>query len=166
MDSSREFLDMTPGGFPHSDIPGSKLVCSSPRLIAAYHVLHRLLTPRHPPCALSSLIISVLDRTSAPTDELRRAAIETETRCTPDSSALIVKERYRSRGQHLRLERRRRRARDASVRAGGCCLRTFMSYLRVAGLHASVRSGSAPRLVELTGIEPATSALQGRRSPS
>ncbi len=47
---------MTRTGFPHSDIPGSTLVCSSPRLIAAYHVLHRLLTPRHPPCALSSLI--------------------------------------------------------------------------------------------------------------
>ena len=46
---------MTPAGFPHSDIPGSKLVCGSPRLIAAYHVLHRLLVPRHPPCALSSL---------------------------------------------------------------------------------------------------------------
>jgi hypothetical protein len=46
---------MTPAGFPHSDIPGSKLVCSSPRLIAAYRVLHRLLVPRHPPCALSSL---------------------------------------------------------------------------------------------------------------
>ena len=48
-------LDMTPGGFPHSEIPGSKLVCSSPRLIAAYHVLHRLPMPRHPPSALSSL---------------------------------------------------------------------------------------------------------------
>ena len=46
---------MTPAGFPHSDIPGSKLVCSSPRLFAAYRVLHRLLVPRHPPCALSSL---------------------------------------------------------------------------------------------------------------
>src|SRR6186713_1773671 len=46
---------MTPAGFPHSDIPGSTYVCYSPRLIAAYHVLHRLLVPRHPPCALSSL---------------------------------------------------------------------------------------------------------------
>ena len=46
---------MTASGFPHSDIPGSKVVCTSPRLIAAYHVLHRLLVPRHPPCALSSL---------------------------------------------------------------------------------------------------------------
>src|SRR6185369_1245916 len=44
-------------GFPHSEIPGSKLVCSSPGLIAAYRVLHRLLAPRHSPYALSSLTI-------------------------------------------------------------------------------------------------------------
>ena len=42
-------------GFPHSDISGSKDICSSPKLFAAYHVFHRLLVPRHPPCALSSL---------------------------------------------------------------------------------------------------------------
>ena len=49
---------MTRRGLPHSDIPGSKLVCSSPRLIAAYRVLHRLLAPRHSPYALSSLTTS------------------------------------------------------------------------------------------------------------
>ena len=43
------------GGFPHSEILGSKLVRSSPRLIAAYHVLHRLSAPRHPPNALMAL---------------------------------------------------------------------------------------------------------------
>src|SRR3954462_3828565 len=43
------------GGFPHSEILGSKLVRSSPRLIAAYHVLHRLSAPRHPPNALKTL---------------------------------------------------------------------------------------------------------------
>ena len=37
------------GRFPYSDIPGSALVHSSPRLIAVSHVLHRHLTPRHPP---------------------------------------------------------------------------------------------------------------------
>ena len=42
--------------FPHSEISGSKDICSSPLLIAAYHVLHRLLVPRHPPYALYSLI--------------------------------------------------------------------------------------------------------------
>jgi hypothetical protein len=29
--------------------------CGSPRLIAACHVLHRLSSPRHPPCTLNSL---------------------------------------------------------------------------------------------------------------
>ena len=43
------------GGFPHSDISGSMDICSSPKLFAAYHVFHRLLVPRHPPCALSSI---------------------------------------------------------------------------------------------------------------
>ena len=42
-------------GFPHSEIAGSMDICSSPTLIAAYHVFHRLLVPRHPPCALISL---------------------------------------------------------------------------------------------------------------
>ena len=42
-------------GFPHSDISGSMDICSSPKLFAAYHVFHRLLVPRHPPYALSSI---------------------------------------------------------------------------------------------------------------
>ena len=46
---------LTPAGFPHSDIAGSSLACSSPTLFAAYHVLLRLLVPRHPPYALISL---------------------------------------------------------------------------------------------------------------
>ncbi len=50
---------ITRGGFPHSEIPGSKPVCGSPRLIAAYYVLHRLPMPRHPPSALSSLTIKL-----------------------------------------------------------------------------------------------------------
>ena len=44
-------------GFPHSDIRGSRDICSSPRLFAAYHVFLRLLVPRHPPCALSCLTL-------------------------------------------------------------------------------------------------------------
>src|SRR5215212_9490634 len=48
-------------GFPHSEIPGSKLICSSPGLIAAYRVLHRLLVPRHSPYTLSSLTINKLE---------------------------------------------------------------------------------------------------------
>ena len=40
---------------PHSGISGSTPACGSPKLFAANHVLHRLLAPRHPPNALTSL---------------------------------------------------------------------------------------------------------------
>ena len=52
---SGRYSGMSQSGFPHSEIPGSKPACGSPRLIAACHVLHRLLAPRHSPYALSSL---------------------------------------------------------------------------------------------------------------
>jgi hypothetical protein len=51
------------GGFPHSEISGSKGARASPELIAACHVLHRLSTPRHPSEALMRLI--VLSKTHA-----------------------------------------------------------------------------------------------------
>ena len=57
-------------GFPHSEILGSKPACGSPRLIAACHVLHRLLAPRHPPYALSSLIIKLTQSVFANLREL------------------------------------------------------------------------------------------------
>jgi hypothetical protein len=57
-------------GLPHSEIHGSKLVRSSPWLIAAYHVFHRLSAPRHPPNTLMAL-----DRSHYryPSPTLRRA---------------------------------------------------------------------------------------------
>jgi hypothetical protein len=61
------FSDGSPGitraGLPHSEIPGSQPAGGSPRLIAAIHVLHRLLVPRHPPCALASSASRSLDLT-------------------------------------------------------------------------------------------------------
>jgi hypothetical protein len=41
-------------GFPHSEIAGSKVAHTSPALIAACHVLHRLCMPRHPRNTLTS----------------------------------------------------------------------------------------------------------------
>ena len=35
-------LSLQLSGLPHSEISGSKVVCTYPKLIAAYHVLHRL----------------------------------------------------------------------------------------------------------------------------
>jgi hypothetical protein len=42
-------------GCPIRKSSAHSLLSGSPKLIAASHVLHRLLAPRHPPCALSSL---------------------------------------------------------------------------------------------------------------
>ena len=110
---SGRYSGMSQSGFPHSEIPGSKPACGSPRLIAACHVLHRLLAPRHSPYALSSL-----------------------TKCS----------------LHL----------------------TFHKYmvkkLPIAEYSVVKKSLSNLRptnwLVENTGIEPVTSWLQTRRSPS
>ena len=54
----RTLTEYCSAGFPHSEICGSKLMCSSPQLIAACHVLLRLLMPRHSPCALLRLTSS------------------------------------------------------------------------------------------------------------
>src|SRR3954465_2135657 len=42
-------------GSPIRTSSDQRSVDSSPRLIAASYVLHRLLVPRHPPCALNNL---------------------------------------------------------------------------------------------------------------
>src|SRR6184192_301809 len=44
-------------GFPIRKSRDQRSVSTSPGLIAAAHVLLRLLAPRHPPCALSLLIV-------------------------------------------------------------------------------------------------------------
>ena len=54
--SMRRMAGLQPAGLSHSEIRGSRVICTSPRLVAAYHVLHRLQEPRHPPYALSYLL--------------------------------------------------------------------------------------------------------------
>src|SRR5690625_5985370 len=48
-------------GLPHSEITRTKLTYNSPRHIGVSPVLHRLLVPSHPPCALLHLINSLLE---------------------------------------------------------------------------------------------------------
>jgi hypothetical protein len=56
MDSARGTSALPLVGFPIRRSRGQRLVSTSPGLIAAAHVLHRLSAPRHPPCALVLLI--------------------------------------------------------------------------------------------------------------
>src|SRR5262249_27095051 len=106
-------LGITPAGFPHSGILGSKPACGSPRLIAASHALHRFLAPRHPPFALSSLTTNIYG-------EHRLATLENQRIQLSKSSATVV----------------------------------------------ATLAHRVLRLVEMTGIEPATPCLQSRCSPS
>ena len=50
-------------GYPIRTSSDHSSVDSSPRLIAASYVLHRLLVPRHPPCALKILATKMLAST-------------------------------------------------------------------------------------------------------
>src|SRR5919206_2229167 len=92
-DLSAAAIRKVEGGFPHSEIPGSKLVRSSPRLIAAYHVLHRLSAPRHPPNALKTL-----DRSHDRCPPLGSDGFDTERPCAlgPMRSESVLAEHIRS----------------------------------------------------------------------
>ena len=137
---SGRYSGMSQSGFPHSEIPGSKPACGSPRLIAACHVLHRLLAPRHSPYALSSLTKCSLhltfcfparrpDLLSGPKAEVPRICGQKTTHCRIFS-----------------------------------CQKTVL--LTSVLLRCRDPSRSIKTLVENTGIEPVTSWLQTRRSPS
>ena len=164
---SRRCPGITPGGFPHSEIFGSTLVCSLPKLIAACRVLHRLLAPRHPPYALSSLTFNPRNRcrrrlpTRAKTGRKPPTPPEHLTHCV-----LCGRKNYRLQDIQLSKSRRRRsRFPAAGARTGA---KNPSRTVRRTGRN---RFGFRPApnrtiLVENTGLEPATSWLQTRRSPS
>jgi hypothetical protein len=86
------------GGFPIRKSPGQSLLGGSPELFAACHVLHRLLTPGHPPCALVRLTT---------TQRMK------EIRTTPSES--VVKERGRDASRPDTRKSERRRGLDPQV---------------------------------------------------
>ena len=199
-------------GLPHSEIPGSKPVCGSPELIAAYHVLHRHLAPRHSPYALSSLTIDMRTKTVLPDSfcvlssglnpsfgtlrvRLRLAASAGQVFCgrkkLPFAGYSIVKDLLLSGGK---IPRKSSEPRDfspgppGSLRSRGprrpapLVRQNFLSYHLTAarnpsrGMRGEAGQGAPaereaggltkPNKVENTGLEPVTSWLQTRRSPS
>ena len=147
---------MSPAGFPHSEICGSQPICGSPQLIAAYHVLHRLLTPRHPPCALSSLT----EHSRCSMARLTRQLVfscQRSLSSKPDESGWVAVI-YRSRSGRLDSSRRALRP-----HAGGDS-RDRTGNLRLAKPALSQLSYIPDEMVGLSGIEPLTSRLSGARS--
>src|SRR5947209_12431487 len=60
MCSARDNAALPTLGLPIRRSAGQWLFSAQPRLVAAVHVLHRLLVPRHPPCALTILTVIFL----------------------------------------------------------------------------------------------------------
>jgi hypothetical protein len=79
MDSARDICQRQMG-FPIRTPPDQSLFASSPRLFAGYHVLHRLLPPRHPPCALSRLTIQPRTLRGRRSADIRNASRRTFVR--------------------------------------------------------------------------------------
>ena len=158
------------GGFPHSEILGSKLVRSSPRLIAAYHVLHRLSAPRHPPDALKTL-----DRSHDPCppqeprfpenpqadDQKDRSWIAPGT-CLPNTTGL-----------NSRPFKRPKLVSGPKPQPVMFPLHDVKHPQGPKGPPTNPQifpdapaAGKASQLVEPDGIEPTTSSLQSSRSPN
>ncbi len=178
-------------GLPHSEIPGSKPACGSPGLIAACHVLHRLLAPRHSPYALSSLTKFSLTHCACVIKELPIAGYSVvkdllaELRLPQPTVNSNTRARLRS------LPELRRATFDDSPRGLPTEAR-FSLVVHLRSLRAMVDLACHPqlvvyalrgptfakatvgilrvnrerRMVENTGLEPVTSWLQTRRSPS
>ena len=104
-----------PAGFPIRTSPDITPAHGSPRLIAVFHVLHRRLTPRHPPYALSSFLHvmrrNCVSTLSSPGSHQTRRAIRL-LRCAAASGAAA-----RGRG--------RRQAPAGSVRSPSAAAEVF-----------------------------------------
>ena len=159
-------------GFPHSEIHGSTVAHTSPQLIAACHVLHRLCMPRHPPNALTSHLRVHTTNDNAELQEHKSLLFAWHVTelvmwiisiSAFYSRILSFKDAYCSNiipinaigidttaasisKTHLRCQR------------SGQCPRIR--------LRRNFMSSDLEKLVEPIGIEPMTSCLQSRRSPS
>ena len=145
-------LEDRKGGFPHSEITGSKGASASPVLIAACHVLHRLSTPRHPSEALQRLIVS------------------------QQNSCVVAPPDWKDAGGPRLIFVRQCLLLEQDLEAQGSRPRSSFTMSMSVGLVADDKpfamraSGHSPlaarRVVEPDGVEPTTSCLQSRRSPS
>jgi len=156
------------GGFPHSDIPGSKGALASPGLIAECHVLHRLLLPRHPPNALIAL-----DPIQKKTGPFARRWFKPPYPSPTSWSEVFLTRRRRYPGRH----RRRQRSEDRRRLLGQChrlgktafsvlplrCLRTESANRQTFGRDAPPL-GSAPKASRVFALF--TMSIAGCRHPA
>src|SRR2546427_11029309 len=81
MYSARNDAGLAAPGCPIRRSPDQSLLSGSPELFAASHVLHRLLAPRHPPYALSSLTTYVVATKCAFNEPVTRMQLSKNSCC-------------------------------------------------------------------------------------
>jgi hypothetical protein len=146
-----------PVGLPHSAIRGSRDVCSSPRLIAAYHGLLRTAAPRHPPWTLFRLTILLFALQPGPPTPARLQPFGSPAgTCAASPNRALLK---------LSLESTRKRQYHAPTDVS-----TPRSSLSLGQQLPSALLFTLPlrcqrsRTLEVWGLEPQTYGLQSHRS--
>ena len=128
---------------------------NSPELIAAYHVLHRLSVPRHPPNALIVLDLTFCQRNDDLAIIISARSVQGttpthETAFLPNPSTLP-----------------RRQSEDLDFKTSSLLMNDVKEpTLRQVAARCSMRMDDHALMVEADGIEPTTSCLQSRRSPN
>lgn len=161
---------------------GSKLAHSSPTLIAACHVLHRLYAPRHPPIALTSRlrVHTTNDNTGSVKDrhETRQSSaaqyLGVDDNLSlgwklpiiggqPDGSFVLPicsGARFQSEDRKPTPSRHRFEKPIHNVKKLAGPARNTAREEQISLLHHSDIGQHQPGLVEPVGIEPTTSSLQ------
>jgi hypothetical protein len=119
MCSGRDDGQLRPTGFPIRKSSDHSLVADSPRLIAGSNVLHRLLVPRHPPCALINLATTIDARVHYAVLKIRPAPRQNPPH---PRRAITDHEKTQARARSLRTQQRAqpgpRRSRRSAPRKG------------------------------------------------
>ena len=152
MYSGRSHTTFVAWGFPIRTSPAQRSVGNSPELFAATHVLLRLLAPRHPPHALSSLLTLIPRKPAS-----RRDCRNSRPRSRPQ---LFAAEPGRMHLLELTASNTRPLSQHQVSSAGesNFSQQKLNSTLR---MHLSKNALTwSQKLVELIGIEPTTSSLQ------
>ena len=164
-------------GFPHSEILGSKLIRSSPRLIAAYYVLHRLHAPRHPLDALMALDRShYLCPQRVLASLLKKLAVIGQERISPRLAAWCFdrSDQINQNSRSVAVSPRGTGQTSSKLSLydversgqGAFAGTTHPNFALCTATYGVCVQFNQTRMVEPDGIEPTTSCLQSRRSPS
>jgi hypothetical protein len=152
-------------GCPIRKSGGLSLLGGSPLLIAAFHVLHRLLAPRHPPCTLGNLtldfLIAVFSAVACNRPHLRQLRPASRFPLLLKGAASChLKDAF----SYSLFKELRAPLCFLCLARCHCPNRIYLSR-DFMGRHSLCWPLTRRQVVEMTGIEPATSGLQSPRSP-